>query len=309
MRKQKVLCAILFFLGSFQAARSAVIYSTINQRELSVGDRVNFTVTAMVPKGAAVVPPDPANSFGSLTVKEWNSRKSEIAKADSISFDYVVTTYKAENCTIPSLSYILENGEVRDTLRTESIPLVVIPLCKTDSADIMGLKPQQVTGKRPLLWMWLLLAAAGLTAAVIVARYYIRKLKKAPPPPPPIPPYEEAVLALAALDAKKLLLNGMIREYAFALSEILKRYIERRFGINAAEFTTEEMLAWLGISPLDKEPKTSLEWFFRATDPVKFARFLPDQDIVGRFGTVVRGFLEATRPSSAASAASEGGTV
>jgi hypothetical protein len=283
-------------LTSFQAVGSAVIYSTVNQRELSVGDRVYFTVTTMVPKGATVVPPDPANSFGSLVVKEWNSRKSQLAKADSIFFEYVVTTYKAENCTIPSLPYVVENGENHDTLRTDSIPLTVIPLCKIDSADIMGLKPQQVTGKQPLLWLWLLLAAAVLIVAIFAARHYLRKLKKAFQPPPPIPPYEEALRALTSLDAKQYPLKGMIREYAFELSEILKRYIERRFNINAAEFTTEEMFAWLGISPLDKELKISMEWFFRAADPVKFAKFLPDQDTIGRFGTEVRGFIEATKP-------------
>jgi hypothetical protein len=287
---------LLIMLTLFQAADSAVIYSTVNQRELSVGDRVYFTVTAMVPKGAAVVPPDPASSFGSLVVKEWNSKKSQLAKADSISFDYVVTTYKAENCTIPSLSYMVENGPDHDTLRTESIPLVVVPLCRTDSADIMDLKAQQVTGKQPLLWLWLLLAAVMLTVTVIAIRFFLRKLKKAPPTPPPIPPYEEALRALAALDAKQYPLKGMIREYAFELSEILKRYIERRFGTNAAEFTTEEMLAWLGISPLDKELKASMEWFFRAADPVKFAKFLPDRNIVGRFGVEARGFVEATKP-------------
>ena len=178
----------------------------------------------------------------------------------------------------------------------------------------MGLKPQQVTGKQPLLWLWLLLAATVIMVAIFAARYYLRKLKKTPPPPPPIPPYEEAIRALAALDAKQYPLKGMIREYAFELSEILKRYIERRFGINAAEFTTEEMLAWLGISPLDKEIKFSMEWFFRAADPVKFAKFLPNRNIVGRFGVEARGFVEATKPpaesekknSGEASAASGG---
>jgi hypothetical protein len=297
----RILCrsAVGFFLTVAvfaQAGQAAVIYSTVDKRQLSVGDRVYLTVTLMVPKGASVTPPDPAGSFGALTVKEWNSRKSSLAKADSIAFDYAVTTYKAENCTIPSLPYVLENGTHYDTLKTESIPLTVIPLCRSDSADIMGLKPQQVTGKRPLLWLWLLLASGGAIAAVLTTGYYIRKRKKPPPPPPPRPPYEEAADSLDALDAKQYLLKGMVREYVFELSEILKRYIERRFYVNAAEFTTEEMLAWLGISPLDKERKNSMEWFFRAADPVKFARFLPERDTVGRFGPEVRGFIEATKP-------------
>jgi hypothetical protein len=294
---------LLILLASFQVCRSAVIYSTVSQREFSVGDRVLFTVTAVVPKGATVVPPDPANSFGPLAVKTWDNRKTPLAQTDSISFDYVLTTYKAENCTIPPLPYFLENGVAHDTLRTQSVPLTVIPLCRSDSADIMDLKPQQVTGKRPLLWLWLLLGVWAAAAAALTAWHFIRKLKKPLPPPPPKPPYEEALEALTALEAKQYLQKGMVREYVFELSEILKRYMERRFGVNAAEFTTEEMLAWLGISQIDKEQKNSAEWFFRAADPVKFAKFLPDRDTIGRFGAEARGIIEATKPPSSVSTA------
>ncbi|MBN2188864.1 MAG: hypothetical protein JW699_05380, partial [Chitinispirillaceae bacterium] len=234
--------------------------------------------------------------FGALAVKGWNSRKAELAQADSITFEYALTTYKAENCTIPPLPFVLEKGDGSDTLMTESVPLTVIPLCAGDSADIMDLKPQQTTGKRPLLWLWLLLYALASVITAIIAHYHIRKKKKAPPPPPPKPPYEEAVEALAVLEAKQYLMKGMIREHVFELSEILKRYLERRFAVNAAEFTTEEMCAWIGIAPIDKEIKIPLEWFFRAADPVKFAKFLPDRDTIGRFGPEVRGIIEATKP-------------
>ena len=91
-------------------------------------------------------------------------------------------------------------------------------------------------------------------------------------------------------------MKGMIREYVFELSEILKRYSERRFGVNAAEFTTEEMLAWLPVSSLDKEQRFAMEWFYRAADPVKFAKYLPDQGTIDRFGIEARAFVEATKP-------------
>jgi hypothetical protein len=298
---------LTFILGSFYPVSSAVIYTTVNQHELSVGDRVLYTVTMLVPKGAAVVPPDPANSFGALAVKGWNSRKTELTKADSVSFEYALTTYKAEPCTIPSLPFILEKGDSSDTLRTGSVPLTVIPLCRSDSADIMDLKPQQVTGKRSLLWLWFLVGTMVAAAAVFAVRYYIRKRRKVPPPPPPKPPYDEAIEAIAALEARQYLMKGMIREYVFELSEILKRYLERRFGVNAAEFTTEEMIAWLGISPLAKELRNSTEWFFRAADPVKFAKFLPDHGSVTRFGAEARSIIEATKPQpDAAEAGAEG---
>ena len=275
---------------------AAVIFSTVSNQELSVGDRIHFSVTIMGPKESTVVPPEPSSSFGNITVKEWNSRKFEQTKADSLVFEYSLTTYKPEPCTIPALSYILESRDKRDTLKTEAIPLTLVPQITTDSADIMDLRPQQNTGKRPLLWLWLLLSAILLTAAILAGRYYFKRMQRPPPPPPPKPPYDEAMEALAALDAKQYLLKGLVREYVFELSDILKRYIERRFSINAAEFTTEEMLAWLGVSPLAKEQRAAMEWFFRAADPVKFAKMLPDQDTLDRFGAEARAFLEATRP-------------
>jgi hypothetical protein len=296
----------ILMLASFHIAGAAVIYSTLSQRELSVGDRILYTVTVLAPKGTPVVPPDPAAGFGALAVKGWNSRKSELAQADSITFEYALTTYKAENCTIPPLPFVLEKGDSSDTLMTESVPLTVIPLCTSDSADIMDLKPQQTTGKRPLLWLWLLLGTAAAAAAALAARQYIIKRRKPPPPPPPKPPYDEAVEALAALEAKQYLMKGMIREHVFELSEILKRYLERRFAVNAAEFTTEEMCAWIGIASLDKEIRIPLEWFFRAADPVKFAKFLPDRDTIDRFGREVRGIIEATKPLPGAPAPATG---
>jgi hypothetical protein len=291
---------LLFFIlsGYLSIAGGAVIFSNVSTRELSVGDRVHLNITIMSPKGSVVVPPDPSSSFGNITVKEWNSRKFEQTKADSLVFEYAITTYKAEPCTIPALSFVLESKDVHDTLKTEAIPLTLVPQITTDSADIMDLRPQQVTGKRPLLWLWLLVAAILAAAATLIGRYYFKRLQRPPPPPPPKPPYEEAMEALAALESKQYLQKGLVREYVFELSDILKRYIERRFSINAAEFTTEEMLAWLGISPLAKEQRMAMEWFFRTTDPVKFAKMLPDNDTIDRFGSEARAFLEATKPAT-----------
>jgi hypothetical protein len=280
-------------------AQAATINATATPREIGVGDRIAFRVCAVIPAGATLLPPEPSNGFGSLIVKEWNQRKVPHDKTDSIIFDYALTTYKPENCFIPSLQFLLQNGAAIDTLHTDSIAVTLIPLCKTDSAEVMDLRPQQVTGKRPLLWLWLLLGAALLGGGFFAGRYFLQKLRKPPPPPPPPPqpPYEEALAALAALDARNYPAQGMVREYVFELSDIFKRYIERTFAVNAAEFTTEEMIDWVAVSPLDRQLRGSLEWFFRTADPVKFAKVIPDLDTLRRFGAEVRSFLEATKPA------------
>jgi hypothetical protein len=238
-----------------------------------------------------------------MTVKEWNINRSEKGTKDSVFVDYILTNYIPENCTIPSLPYIIQSTTSIDTLYTDKITLqfvsvITAPPGKTDSSaiDIKDLKAQQIAGTPPRFWLWALVIAGSLTVFGLLALYLSKKFKRQEVIPPPIPPYEEAMMALGVLHGKRLLEKGLIREYVFELSEIFKRYIERRFETNASEFTTEEMIAWAGASNLDKKLKGSLEWFFRTTDPVKFARIIPDSSTVNRFSDEVTQFLESTRP-------------
>jgi hypothetical protein len=276
---------------------ATVLTSSINTSKFSVGDRIRFTVTAITPKGAAVTPPVPESDFSPIIVKEWNLHKTEREKSDSLVYEYLVTTYTPEPCTIPQLSFILENNGSVDTLRTEAIPLQIISVLPSDTVDILDLKAPLSAGKRPKWWLWLVCSILGIAALTATGILLYRHFRKPPPPPPPVPPYEEAIDALAGLGAMKYLQRGLVREFVFALSEIFKRYIGRRFDCNAADFTTEEMIAWSGAVNLHKQLRSSLEWFFTNTDPVKFARLIPDNRTVERFETEVRSFLEATKPA------------
>lgn len=292
----------LFFLYCFTAPSrpaAAVLLSSVSQDSLSVGDRIHFSVNILVPRGNQVAPPATDNGFGRFIVKEWTSDKSKKKNADSLSFNYIITTYSTERCTIPSLPFLHTIGNKTDTLRTEAIPMRVVliaPPSAKDSAVIRDIKRLEKVGTPSLLLLWLSIAAAVLIAAAIIIRRLGKKKTKAAAPAPPKPPYEEAIEALRLLEAKQYIAKGMIREYVFELSDIIKRYIERRFDINAAEFTTEEMLDWIRISPLDPSMRRALEWFFSTADPVKFAKWTPDSDTVYRFGADMRAFVEQTKP-------------
>ena len=100
--------------------------------------------------------------------------------------------------------------------------------------------------------------------------------------------------ALRQLEQEDLLRQGRAREYVFRLSDILKRYAGRRFGMHMQEFTTEEALGWLRASDLERPVRSGAEWFFTTSDPVKFARWLPDDDTLKRLDREVRSFVEQT---------------
>jgi hypothetical protein len=299
MRSTSLLTSAFFcvVLG-WSSCLCSVLFSSTSQDSLYIGDRIHFSVSLLVPKASQVVPPVTDNGFGKLIVKEWTSDKVDKKIADSCTFNYILTTYTAENCTIPSLDYVVTQGAKTDTLRTKAVPLRVVLVSFPDSAKIKDLKPQQSAGVPSFAWLWWLICLALAAAAVYLVRRRLKK-KAAPPAAIPLqPPYEEAIEALDRLEAKQYIAKGMIREYVFELSEIAKRYVERRFEVPAAEFTTEEILSWIRRSPLEPQLRKVLDRFFTMTDPVKFAKWIPDIDTVYRFGTDVRSFVGATRPQA-----------
>jgi hypothetical protein len=248
-----------------------------------------------------VEPPSTERGFGPMAIKEWRSDRSQRKSSDSLSYSYLLTMYSVEPCSIPRLPYIVFTEGKQDTFYSEMKPIRVVSLLAKagkDSVQLRDLKAQQMAGKPSLLWLWLLLGAAGAIGIVFLVRHLYRKFKSPPPPPPPKPPYEEAIEALQVLEARQYPSQGLVREYVFEMSDIFKRYIGRRFEVNAAEFTTEEMHAWIKRSPLGESLRRSLSWFFNTTDPIKFARLIPEADTLGRFGTEVRSFLEETKPQA-----------
>src|SRR6185436_2967193 len=119
-------------------------------------------------------------------------------------------------------------------------------------------------------WPWAIGAAVVLAAGVFLL--LLRKRKAAPEPEKPaLPPYEEAMERLKGIDAAALVRQNRARELCFALSELLRRYITRRFSVDAIDMTTTEFLAAVKKLPITAAQKEWLGRFCEATDMVKFA--------------------------------------
>lgn len=294
-----LISLLLLLLVTFESY-SSVIYTDISQDTLTIGDRIELSVSVIVPKDAQVIPPETDMGFGNFTVKNWDTNRTQRDASDSIAYNYIITTYSVEPCSIPALPFVEVKEEGNDTLFSDSIPMRVISVItgnKGDTIKLKDIKPQQTAGKPTLVWLWIILILVLIIAGIIAGRYFWIKSRKPPPPPPPKPPYEEAIEALAMLESKQLLTKGLLREYVFELSDILKRYMGRRFDSNAAENTTEEILEWIGTAPFEEKLIQPMEWFFDYTHPVKFAKVIPEVVTVRKLYDTAESFIEKTRPT------------
>jgi len=86
------------------------------------------------------------------------------------------------------------------------------------------------------------------------------------------------------------------KEYYFRLSAILRGYIHDRYGIEALEMTTQELLPQISELKLDADLKTGIKSFIDFSDPVKFAGIRADKEKMQDHYRFVKNFVKRTTP-------------
>ena len=124
--------------------------------------------------------------------------------------------------------------------------------------------------------------AITLVAAVSsVAVYaYIQKKKKGYYFKPVViePPHVIALHALDHVKVEKLWQQGKEKEYFTEVTDILRKYIENRFGVNAFEMTSDEILNIVNNFMIADSSTDSLKQVLKLADLVKFAKYKPFPD-------------------------------
>ena len=107
--------------------------------------------------------------------------------------------------------------------------------------------------------------------------------------------YEIALGRLDALESRRRPDADAMDGFFVELSDLVRRYLEDRFALQAPELTTEEFLDVAAGSPdLTRDHRSFLQTFLRSADRVKFARHVPDAGAVESVLSAVRGFLRQT---------------
>ncbi len=159
--------------------------------------------------------------------------------------------------------------------------------------DIHDIKPALPVGP-DLGWLWWVLAAVLIIAAVALVWWLWRRRRKADQTAPakPLPsPEAQAYARLDALAGDRQLDD---KHYYFELSAILRHYVERRYGIPAAEMTMEELLPHMEKLAIPQSLGEPFKQFCRASEPIKFADAPADQTQKPKDLAFARDFVRAT---------------
>ncbi len=188
-----------------------------------------------------------------------------------------ITSWDSGFWAIPPFQFVI-NG---DTVGTEPLLLTVHTVAVDTTKAFRDIKeiytlPFSLMEWLREQWPWVaggLALVAVLTALIIYLRKRKRRPKPLAPEPPKAPLHVRTLLALEALQQKKLWEQDRQKEYHSELTDILRGYIEERYGVRALEQTSEELLAALRLSSMPSASRGQLAQVLRLADMVKFAKW------------------------------------
>lgn len=178
--------------------------------------------------------------------------------------------------------YIMKNSSSTPIYNVNCFPIVVsTPTIDTNSVSIKDIKPIQ---KSPISFIEILPFIIGLLilGGIIYGIIYLVKHKKThitiipKKIEKPLPEDIEALNNLENLRQEHLLEKGLVKQHYISLSDILWKYLYRRYDINAFEMTSSQILNDLNDKEPNNDNKNTLKDIFIVSDLVKFAKYIPD---------------------------------
>jgi len=315
MKRTIALAAFLscFFLVEGQ---DITVTSAPDTSVIFIGDQIHFKVTASLPGKSEVTLNTAADTLSEKIIILGKPGRDTLTMPDgsrAIIDDYLITSFEAGTYSIPPFYAEIESGDTVLRFYSGNSELVVSrpEITPADTTDVIFdiVAPRKAPLTFGDILPWIIMAAMIALIVWLLAKYLprnpIKRLMK--PAPPAEPSHLIALRELGRLKEEQLWQKGEIKEYYSRLSEILRRYIDGRFGISSPELTTDETVRMLQRAAVLKQSEMSvIKEILSVSDMVKFAKYLPMAEIHDNAFESSLKFVELTKiPESAPDQAGE----
>lgn len=301
--KYVIYCSIvcLGLLSGFGYAQRSTVRATVQPSDILIGEHAIINLEVIAPKDRNIIfPLYPDTLIKGIEVLRMLPPDTVMTEVMTISQKYLITSFDSTLYHIPYMSVVDGN----DTIKSNDFGLKVtspilsdstmayLELLKTHQTDsidfeklgIHDIKPLQ---DPPFVWqdyliyilipmlIFLILALIGIVIYLIMKKkkkgYYFK-------PEVILPPHIIALKELDELKASKIWQKGQEKMYYTRLTDVLREYIDRRFGIDAPEMTSDEILQSVKKATGTVSTIENLKQILYTADLVKFAKYLPLQD-------------------------------
>ena len=275
----------LLFCGAMMTAASAFaqvqVESSIDPIQILIGEQAHLKLQVSYKKGLSLILPQFKQSeFITPGVEVLEMSQADTAQLDngmiSVSRIYTLTSFDEQLYYLPPLPVQVDGKKYQS--KNLALKVLTVPV---DTLHPENFYPPKDVQDNPFLWsewrgvFWLslmLLFLFCLTCYLficlkgnkpIVAR--VRIIKK-------VLPHQRAMDEIEKIKADRMVASENQKEYYTRLTDTLRKYMQERFGFNAMEMTSSEIIARLQEVE-DKKMIDELRELFTTADLVKFAKY------------------------------------
>jgi hypothetical protein len=288
----------------------------LSSTEITIAEQLELVLQAAIPEEYEVEMPSYTTTLGDFSVDDFRTSPPRLTGAANntrlvVPKTFILEPYLPGTYTIPALKIIYREkggGTDESELFTEEIEITVTSFLPENAGDlqIKDIKPPEELPLDITRLVWLAGILLSIFILLVTGFAYWRKTRaKKEDIIIQVSPDEIAFQELDTLLAEDLLSRGKVKLFHLRISDILRRYIENRFGLKAPERTTEEFLTELTRDmqmqkALLGDHKSLLGEFLNLCDLVKFAKHEPSIEESGKTVTVCREFIEETKERASA---------
>ncbi|MGQ3685215.1 MAG: hypothetical protein ACUBOA_09475 [Candidatus Loosdrechtia sp.] len=276
----------------------------VDKVEGVIGEQITLTVRVQYNGDYTIQFPEIGQRFGVFNIKNTGIITEPKKEKDGnvlVERKYLLRSYEIGQVTVPPVKIRYQGAQSEGEVATDEIPVTIRGVIQEGEAadDIRDIRPPvdvPISYKKLIQWI---AGGLGLLAFAGMIYGFICKLKRGRKVPVRTvikrPPHEIAYELLERLLREDLVGKGFIKEYYYRITNILRHYIEDRFGLSAPERTTEEFLEeMVHTDTLEDHHKVLIREFLTHCDMVKYAKYGPSRTEINGTYAAAKRFIDET---------------
>ncbi|MGN0309234.1 MAG: hypothetical protein ACI4C3_01395 [Bacteroides sp.] len=274
-------CLLAMWSGELRA-QSVTVDAQIDSLEILIGDQTKLRLQVSLDADKKAIFPVYQDTLVAgveiVDIAKPDTQLLNGGKRMMLTREYTLTSFDSALYFLPPMEVTVDSKLYR------SQPLAL----KVFSIPVDTLHPDQFFGPKPVtdapfVWSdWYVAMACGLLfiPGVLLLIYLISCIRSNKPiirkikVEPKLPPHVVAMKEMERIKSEKSWQKGDQKAYYTELTDVLRNYIKERFGFNATEMTSSEIMEHL-LECKDKEAVKELKELFMTADLVKFAKHNP----------------------------------
>ena len=277
-----VLCAVSLFAGTSFVHAQVTVEATIDSLQLLIGEQAKIKLQVSMDANQKLRLP----LFSDTIVR--GVEIVDVAKPDTqllndnkrwlISQEYTVTSFDSALYYLPPMKVMVNDKQYQSealALKVYSIPVDTLHPDQFFGPKEIRKVPLIWSDIAPLVYSSVLMLSLGAVAVFLVIRYRNNKpIIKIIKVEPKLPPHQTALKRIEEIKSNQSWRQNDPKMYYTELTDAIRAYIKDRFGFNALEMTSSEIIEHL-LQEKDKDSIKDLRNLFEVADLVKFAKYAP----------------------------------